>query len=88
LILNNKHCIFKRFSALNDPFGGQNGQFNEMDAWRVQIGITYPDMSGMIKVKGGPTAVGGALQASLFELRPDKSLKVRGWRQGSYKARS
>jgi hypothetical protein len=25
-------------------------------------------------------AVGGALQSSLFELRPDMSLKVRGWR--------
>jgi hypothetical protein len=34
LIFNNKHCIFKRFLALNDPFGGQNGQFNEMGAWR------------------------------------------------------
>jgi hypothetical protein len=26
--------------------------------------------------KVGPAAVGGALQASLFELRPDKSLEV------------
>jgi hypothetical protein len=29
LIFKNKHCIFKRFSALNDPFGGQNGSFKK-----------------------------------------------------------
>jgi hypothetical protein len=29
LIFRNKHCIFKRFSALNDPFGGQNGPFKK-----------------------------------------------------------
>ena len=29
LIFKNKHCIFKRFSALNDPFGGQNGPFKK-----------------------------------------------------------
>jgi hypothetical protein len=34
LIFYTKHCIFKRFSTLNDLFGGQNGQFNEMGAWR------------------------------------------------------
>jgi len=28
--------------------------------------------------KEEPSAVGGALQSSLFELRPDKSLEVRG----------
>jgi hypothetical protein len=28
--------------------------------------------------EGGPAAVGGALQAPLFELRPDKSLEVGG----------
>jgi hypothetical protein len=29
-------------------------------AWRVQIGITFPDVSGMIKVKGIPdTGVSG-----------------------------
>jgi hypothetical protein len=28
--------------------------------------------------EGGPAADGGALQASLFELRPDKSLEVGG----------
>jgi len=29
LIFKNKHYIFKRFSALNDPFGGQNGPFKK-----------------------------------------------------------
>ena len=29
LIFNDEHCIFKRFSALNDPFGGQNGPFKK-----------------------------------------------------------
>jgi hypothetical protein len=33
------------------------------------------------KVGGGAAAVGGALQASLFELRPDKSLEVGGKRE-------
>jgi hypothetical protein len=32
----------------------------------------------MRRWEGGPAAVGGALQASLFELRPDKSLEVGG----------
>jgi hypothetical protein len=34
LIFYTKHCIFKRFSTLNVHFLGQNGQFNEMGAWR------------------------------------------------------
>ena len=29
LIFKNKHCNFNRFSALNDPFGGQNGSFKK-----------------------------------------------------------
>jgi len=37
--------------VLNDPFEAQNGLFNEMATWRVQIGITFPDMSGIIKGK-------------------------------------
>jgi hypothetical protein len=32
LFLNKNRCIFKRFSALNGQFWGQNGQFNEMAA--------------------------------------------------------
>ena len=35
LIFNNKHCIFKRFSALNDPFGGQNGPFKKIQRMLV-----------------------------------------------------
>jgi hypothetical protein len=39
-----------------------------MDAWRVQIGTTFPDMSGMRKVKGERIKVKG------------KRIKVKGKR--------
>jgi hypothetical protein len=43
--------------------------------WRLEVrGLRQKSW----KLKGGPAAVGGALQSSLFELRPDKSLEIGG----------
>ena len=36
-----KEKIRGRFLVLNDPFGGQNGRFNEMAECRAQIGIVW-----------------------------------------------
>jgi hypothetical protein len=41
----------RRFLTLNDPFGDQNKQFNEMASLHVQNGPIFPDVFGMIKVK-------------------------------------
>jgi hypothetical protein len=42
LIFSNNDCIFKRFSALNDPFGGQNGPFKKSQG----LGITRQKEKG------------------------------------------
>ena len=41
LIYNNNHCVFKRFSGLNDHFWVQNERFNETrQGWRqLEFGI-------------------------------------------------
>ena len=38
------------FLVLNNPFGAQNRHFNEMATWRVQIGIRFPDVSGILPI--------------------------------------
>ncbi len=53
LIFNNKHCIFKRISALNDPFGGQNGPFKKKTyKWAVPKDIIFPDTCGTPQING------------------------------------
>ena len=37
-------------NVLKQAFWGQNGQFNEVSLWHVQIGITFPDMSGILPI--------------------------------------
>ena len=51
LIFKNKHCIFKRFSALNDPFGGQNGPFKKrVVKLSVAKDIILPDVCSTLQL--------------------------------------